>query len=260
MERTYLFTFQKRNIPNRDIGGETLLTRRVLFAALAVVACAVPASATINYYADLPAFMADNVSAQNESFDGITLNSIFPTLSQDGFTFSSTSTRNTNLTVLANPGGSWPTSPTTDVLAQVSSGGFSNGSIVIALPANVFGIAFYTSYVGTQDTLQFTLNAGDSFPSATSGFGPPSTTPFFFGARSDQAITAITISSVANSFGYAIQLGGLQFDTVGGTDTGGGGGGGGGGDPSETPESSSLLLMGAGLMALPLLLRRRLTR
>jgi hypothetical protein len=222
-----------------------------MVAALAVVACAVPASATINYYADLPTFMAADVSAQQVSFDGLGVGSVFLNTTLSGITFSSTSTGSSNnLTVLGNPGSPWPASPA-DVLAQ--NGFTANGSIVIQLPANVFGVALYAGYQFVTDDLNISITAGGNFSSVA--LNTSSSAPVFLGFRSDQAITSIVLTNPAAGagFGRNIILGGFQFDTVSGTDSGGGGGGGGGG---ETPEPGSLLLMGAGLIALPLLRRR----
>jgi hypothetical protein len=227
-----------------------LFTRHVLFSTLAVVACAVPASATISYYSDPGAFAADNVSAQSISFDA-SLGQTFASFSLDGFTFTTTSTFNSNLTVLPNPGGSWPTSPSTDVLAQ--AGSFANGSIVITLPANVFAFALDTSYTLAMDDINIVVTAGGSFPST--GLNTTSTAPFFLGVRSDQAITSITLSkpSTSPNFGEAIQLGAFMFDTVSGSDAGSTGGG----DPGTAPEPATFLLIGTGLAAVPLVRRLR---
>jgi hypothetical protein len=219
-------------------------------AALAVVACAVPASASINYYADLPSFMAADVSAQQVSFDGLGVGSVFLNTTLSGITFSSTSIGSSpDLTVLANPGSPWPASPA-DVLAQ--NGFTANGSIVIQLPANVFGVALYAGYQFITEDLHIDITAGGDFSSVA--LNTSSSAPVFLGFRSDQAITSIALTYLGAPAAFKnIMLGGFQFDTVSGTDSGGGGGGGGGG---ETPESSSLFLMGAGLIALPLLRRR----
>lgn len=235
-----------------------MFTRRILIAAMAVVACAVPASASISYYADAPTFAAANVSAQPLGFDGLGLGGSFLSTMLNGFTFTGAGTYGGgNLTVLSNPGGSWPSG---DVLARTNDGsGFalSNGSITISLPANVFAFALYTSYTGTRDDINFMISAGaDSFSTSTVGLSPLPGTPHFLAYRTTQAITSVVIDSApfAGSFplGYSLQMGGFSFDTVSGDDSGGGGTG---GNPGDAPESSSLFLMGAGLAALPLLRR-----
>jgi hypothetical protein len=218
-----------------------------LVTALAVVACAVPASATIAYYADVATFDADNVSAQTLSFDGLGVGAVFLTTTLDGFTFSSINTVNNNLTVLGNPGGSWPNSAgAADLLAQYAPSGFSNGTIVIAVPANVFSFAFVTSYEGAiSDDLNIVVTAGSAFPTTALNV---TNAPRFIGARSDQAITSITLSKPSGSpnFGEGVQLGAFLFDMVSGSDTGGG----------STPEPGTLILIGIGLIGFVFLRRR----
>jgi hypothetical protein len=224
-----------------------LFTRQIVIAALAVVASAVPASASISYVTTLSAFSAVNASALPESFDPLTLNSNYLTVTTvDGFVFSSTSTYSGgNLTALANPGGSWPPSP--DVLAQAGTN--ANGFFVITLPANVFGFGMYASFtLANPDDVQVTVNSGGAFNFV--GLNAHPTAPVFLGFRSDQAITSITLSKPGTSptFGGNIQVNGILFDTVSGSDTGGGGGG--------TPEPGPFFLIGTGLALLPLLHQR----
>lgn len=229
-----------------------MFTRHIWITALAVVACAVPASATISYYTSLSTFEADNVSAQTISFDGLGLNSLFLSANLSDFTFSSTSSLGANLTVLGNPGGSWPASPA-DVLAQ--TGQFANGSIVIQLPSNVYGIALFASYTLGGDDVDVNLTAGSAFPTVLLNATPAS--PVFFGARSDQPISSLVITHASpGNFGQPIDIGSFLFDTVAGSDSGGGGGGGGGGDMGDAPEPASLFLIGAGLIAITMHRRR----
>jgi hypothetical protein len=229
-----------------------LFTQRILVAALAVVACAVPASASITYYADLPTFTAANVSAQSVSFDTLGLGGAFSSTSLSGLTFTGAGTYGGgNLTVLSNPGGSWPGG---DVLARTTDGsGRSDGSITLTLPANVYAVFLDFSYTMVNDDINFAGTAGmDSFSGSTFGHSPGPTTPHLLGFRTTAPITSLVISypfSYGFPYGYSLQVGGVQFDTVSGSDMGGTGGG-------TTPESGSLFLMGAGLIALPLLRRR----
>src|SRR5207253_7911436 len=119
-------------------------------------------------------------------FDGLGVGSTFLTATLSGFDFSSTSTFSSgNLTVLANPGGTWPASPA-DLLAQKDSGGNSNGSIVINVPANIFAIALFTSYAIVQDDMNFAITAGGVFN--RTGLNIAAANPYFLGFRSDTAI------------------------------------------------------------------------
>jgi hypothetical protein len=222
-----------------------LLTRRILVPVLAVVACAVPASATISYYVDLPTFTAattdlsapqtvDFTSLSGTFFDSTTVNTIqFTGAGPDH-------NAGGELTVQSSPGGSWPAGM---VLAHSAGTGLFNsgGTITITFPSTVVAFAFYTSYLNTQDSLDIVVTDGTPGDTLHQTPFPAQTSPYFLGIRADQPITGVTLTA-SSMINEQIAIGGFIFDTAG--------------SGSSTPETGTFLLMGTGLALLPLVRRR----
>jgi hypothetical protein len=231
--------------------GGLLLTRRILISALAVAACAVPASATISYYSD-PTLFSNAVSgATAQSIDFGSAGQFFSNSDTiDGVTFTGIDAGfpgpSGDLTVLAQPNGSWPTG--TVLARSTGSFSYSGGSITISLPSAVEGISFYISYargsIGGSNPLGIAV-AGDS---PTSSLIVSSlNTPYFVGlVASGGSLGVVTLT--AGDYTNQIELGGFSFDT------------GSSGSDSSTPELGSFFLIGTGLILFPVFRRRFVLR
>ncbi len=233
-----------------------MFTRHVLFSILAVVACAVPASATISYYTDATAasFNTDTtgLTAQTVSFDPAGQG--FDSVLLNGVTFTGVDAgfpgTGGDLTTLTNPGLPWPDGA---LLARAQgSFGFSGGSITIALPSTAEAFSFYFSYahgsIGSGDPVTISVAGQNSDGPLTVA---TLNTPYFVGALSTTTpFGLITIS--AGDLSDQLEIGGFSFFTP---TTSGGGPGDGGGDPGSAPEPATFFLIGTGLTAAPLLRR-----
>ena len=224
-----------------------MFTRHVLFSTLAVVACAVPASATISYYSDPNAFntAATGLTAQQVSFDA-DLGSSGVSLTLDGLTFTGFDgvPNPANITVVGNVGSGWPSG---DTLERSGTGG--GITITFSTGVRAFFLTF-SSASGFNNTAQLAVvTSADNSSSQTSGVFQNG--PNFEGVVTDNDITSATINfPFTNS--AQLELGGFSFFTP----TTSGGGPGDGGDPGSAPEPATFLLIGTGLAAVPLLRRR----
>jgi hypothetical protein len=226
-----------------------LFTRHVLFSTLAVIACAVPASATISYYSDSGTFStaATGLTAQPVSFDS-NLGFSGVSLALDGLTFTGFDgvPNPANVTVVGNVGSGWPSG---DTLERSGTGG--GITITFGTGVRAFFLTF-SSTSGFNNTAQLAVvTSADNSSSQVSGVFQNG--PNFEGVATDHDITSATISfPFTNS--AQLELGGLSFFTP---TTGGGGPGDGGGDPGSAPEPATFFLIGTGLAAVPLLRRLR---
>jgi hypothetical protein len=232
-----------------------LFTRRFLFSTLAVIACAVPASATISYYTDPTAYntATTDLTSQNVDFSSL-IGTFFDSTTLDTILFTGLGSYHNaggELTAQSSPGGTWPAGAV--LTHSVGTGLFNaGGSITVTFPSAVEAFAFYGGYVASPDSLDIVVaTAADSLH--LTPFITSTTAPYFLGIRTDLPITGLTISA-QSTIGEQLGLGGFSFDTAG---TGGTGGG--GGDGGTTPEPASFLLIGTGLASVAFL-RRRLGR
>ncbi len=222
--------------------------REYLLCALTIGTLAVPASATISYYAQDPggyntALTSSGLSVTNIDFASFVGPATTGTINDVLFAgFDGTSTP-ANLTTLSNFGGGWPAG----TLLERATGG---GSIVITFPTGVRGFAFTFSTVsgsGNSITINtVTSQDSNSYPQNAIFGGAP----YFFGAIApnvgDGTFNSVTLSVV--SFSAQIDIGGFSDDMAAAV-------------VSSTPEGSSLMLSGiGGLLLLVALkpLRRRL--
>jgi hypothetical protein len=229
-----------------------LFTRHFLFSTLAVIACAIPASATISYSADAVTFAAATNDLTSQSVDFSSLDgTFFDNTILNGILFTGLGPNHNiggELTAESSPGG-WGTD---EVLAHSVNGINAGGSITVTFPSDVVAFAFYAGYVASPDSLDVVVTtASDTFHATP--FITNTTAPYFLGIRADQPITGVTISA-SNNFFEQLGIGGFSFDTPG---TGGDGGD--TGDGGAAPEPATFFLIGTGLAAVPFL-RRRLAR
>lgn len=247
-----------------------MFTRHFLFSTLAVVACAVPASATISYYTDPNAFntATTGTTSDSVSFDSFTVGEFFnnSTPAIDGVTF--TGAQPVNFSGFANPNGSlvvagtpagWPSG---NVLERTPLGSpFQSdfgGSITIDLPSAATAFSFLTSFAsgnfGGTNPITVTVNLVGGGSLSTTVVVNTVGAPSYLGAVTDTGTISSVILSAPDLAGQ-MELGQFLFDTP----TTSGGGPGDGGDPGSAPEPATFFLIGTGLIAVPLL-RRRLTR
>jgi hypothetical protein len=227
-----------------------LFTRHVLFSTLAVIACAVPASATISYYSDPGAYntATSDLTPQSVDFSSL-VGTFFNSTTLDSLVFTGAGPDHNaggELTTQSSPGGSWPAG--TVLTHSLGTGLFNaGGSISVTFPTSVVAFAFYGGYVASPDTLDILITTATDTLHQTP-FITSTTMPYFLGIRADQPITGFTITASSN-ISEQLGLGGFSFDTPGT----------GGGDPGSAPEPATFFLIGTGLTAVPLL-RRCLSR
>ena len=220
-----------------------MLTRRILMSALAVVACAVPASATISYYTDPTSFgtAATGLTPQSVSFDP-DLGMSGLSLIVSGITFAGFDgvPNPANVIVSGNLGSPWPPG---SILERSGTG----GGITITFVANVRAFSFSfssTSGFGNIATLAVVTSADNSSSTIPGVFA---NVPNFEGVVADHDIGSATINfPFTNS--AQLEFGGFSFDTPA-SDTG-----------SSTPELGSLFLIGTGLGVLGIFRRRFVLR
>jgi len=214
-----------------------VFTQRFLISALLLASGAIPASATLVSYSDLPTFTS---ATSGQTFQNIT----FPTGS-DGTSYTdpttlATFTDVTGLVGVASPTG-WPTGSTLEANHCSSSSGCT---LTITLPAAVTSVSLD---VGLQAFNEFQITvsntgAGCSTSTAncfTQNLESSSTSPSFFGFQSDSPFTTFTIATednVSNLFIDSLEIGSS--------------GGSGPSDPPDTPEVATLLMIGSGLIML----------
>jgi hypothetical protein len=211
--------------------GLYVFTQRFLVSALLLASGAIPASATLTTYTDLPTFTS---ATSGQTFQNIT----FPTGS-DGTTYTDPTTLVsfsdvTGLVGVASPTG-WPTGSTLEANHCTTSGGCT---LTITLPSTVTSVGLF---VGTDNFqgFQVTVSNGTDPTYSSNQAQNPITTPFFFGFNSTVPFTTFTIASednVSNLFLDSIEIG-----TSGGSSPS---------DPSDTPEVATLLMLGSGLIML----------
>ncbi len=122
-------------------------------------------------------------------------------------------------------------------LAQTTNG--ANSGINVLLPANTYAVAFMLATVSGFGSQQIVLNGRDVFSTNYSITVPNATSPQFFGILSDTAITSIFVGNLGNLDGR-VQINSFEL-----------------GQSAPTPEGSSMALIGAGLVAIALMRRRR---
>lgn len=215
-----------------------MFTRRIVIAALAVVACAVPASATITYDTTPAQFTIDTSGMTSQSVTFSPLGIFGSPLTFNGVSFVgfNADTTQGNLSVLSVPPSNASNWTQGVLLAPVAG-----GAMTITFPTNVRAFSFFASYPGSFNPLVVTVTSADAnspLPESVSvGFSLPN----FWGFITDQQITSVTLTPHSGT--DQIMLGAFLFDTPNVPQ-----------DP--VPESGSLFLIGTGLALLPLLHRR----
>jgi hypothetical protein len=172
-------------------------------------------------------------SFTNVSFDGVMLGG-YDSVLVSGVTF--TTAESNALSVINNPGGSWPA-------GQVLTRSINAGEIDIALPASTraFGASFGL-LGGATISVTIRYDSGSTFTHQLNIAGTGS--PVFLGFVSDAQITNLRF---INDFNFSALA--LNNVMIADAFTGG--------DPEATPEPGTLLLIGGGLVSLRLLGRRR---
>lgn len=122
-------------------------------------------------------------------------------------------------------------------LAQTTTG--ANSGIDVVLPADTYAVAFMLATVSGFGSQQVVLNGRDVFSTNYSIAVPNATSPQFFGIVSDTPITSIFVGNLGNLDGR-VQINSFEL-----------------GQTAPTPEASSMALIGAGLVAIALVRRRR---
>ena len=122
-------------------------------------------------------------------------------------------------------------------LAQTTTG--ANSGIDVLLPANTYAVAFMLATVSGFGSQQVVLNGRNVFSTNYEITVPNSTSPQFFGIVSDTPITSIFVGNLGNIDGR-VQINSFEL-----------------GQTAPTPEASSMALIGAGLVAIALVRRRR---
>lgn len=122
-------------------------------------------------------------------------------------------------------------------LAQTTNG--SNSGINVLLPTNTYAVAFMLATVSGFGSQQIVLNGRDVFTTNYSVAVPNATSPQFFGIVSDAPITSIFVGNLGNLDGR-VQINSFEL-----------------GQAAPTPEGSSMALIGAGLVTIALVRKRR---
>ncbi len=208
-----------------------MFTQRFLVSALLLGCGAIPASATLTTYTDLPTFTS---ATSGQTFQNIT----FPSGS-DGTTYTDPTSGVvfsdiTGLLGASSPSG-WATGSTLEANHCTTGGGCT---LTISLPGTVTSVGLF---VGTDNFQPFQIsvsNGTDPTFSANQAQNP-ATTPFFFGFNSTVPFSTFTISSEDNV--SSLFLDSMEIGTSGGS---------GPTDPSDTPEAATLLMIGSGLTML----------
>lgn len=208
-----------------------MFTQRFLVSALLLASGAIPASATLVSYTDLPTFTS---ATSSQTFQNIT----FPTGS-DGTTYTDPTTLVsftdvTGLVGVASPTG-WPTGSTLEANHCSSSAGCT---LTITLPSTATSVGFF---VGTDNfnPFQISVSNGTDPTFSSNQAQNPITAPFFFGFTSTVPFTTFTIASEDNVSNLFIDS--MEIGTSGGS---------GPSDPPDTPEVATLLMIGSGLIML----------
>lgn len=209
-----------------------MTTQRFLITALAIGACAIPASATLATYSTPTALEA---ALPSDTFSNITFaqGNLGTSTTDFGIVFSTSSPQ---LTGILSPSG-WVSGTAIDTT-------FQNQLYTIALsfPAGVNAIGFYVDSQASGSSVS--LSVKDSGGTITPSFTESGSTPSFFGVTTtDSTFTSFLVGNDTTNNGADLTLGDVQF-----------------GEQAPTPEVATLLLVATGLLAMGFFRRRRLMR
>jgi hypothetical protein len=204
---------------------------RLLVFLIVLACCAIPASATLTTYTDLPSFTA---ATTNQTFQNIAIPS-----GNDGTSYTDPTTGiefsdSTGLIGVTAPGG-WPS----DSSLEANHCGSNSGcTLTITLPTAVTSVSLYAGLSG-YNAFEVTVSNGVDAPFSSNQEQSSLSTPLFYGFVSTTPFTTFTIATEDN-------VNNLFLDNI---EAGTSGGGGGGGD-AQTPEAATFLMIGSGLVML----------
>jgi hypothetical protein len=196
-------------------------------AALAVLGCAVPASADVVGYTSQTNF-GDVTTEDTFSNISFTQGNLGDSFSDMGVFFSSSGALmgTTSTALTSSFGGSWPSGTALEVTNQ-------NDSLSITLPASVNAVSFEVGSSDYSITVSVTDNGGGSPDSYT--FNGADLT-VFLGVATDASFTTFTVTDSDN--GGKVAIDNMEIG-------------------QETPEVATFLLVGSGLLGMGLMRRRR---
>lgn len=216
-----------------------LVQRTIILSAIA----AIPAWATQlgGTFSSAAALMAanSNQTFTNISFDPFNPSTIDPSLTIGPITFGGPGS--SPLTVVSNPGGSWPAG---SILRRTSGNPGQPINITLDSSIRAFGATFGLVQVappsGPQTiTVSYTSDSNYSYSLVVSDLG----SPIYLGFATDSAISNLSVSA---NFGFLyVALNDASYGVPNLSST-------------ETPEVGTLLLIGTGLITVRLLHRRRM--
>jgi hypothetical protein len=216
--------------------------RHAAISILVLAALAIPASATITY-----SYCTSGCASTGGDYSSwqTALGSAGLTFSMSPLTFAAgglsggvfTDTTGAVFTGYSNLSTTNSLTISGTALAQTTNG--TNSGINVLMPANTYAVAFMLATVSGFGSQQIVLNGRDVFSTNYSISVPNATSPQFFGILSDAPITSIFVGNLGNLDGK-VQINSFEF-----------------GQTAPTPEGSSLALIGAGLLVIALIRKRR---